>query len=1205
PSGIDLDLRQNKIYWVDSDPAGDRMRYAFLDGTLLQSVKDNVGDAVAIDDAVSVAVKDGSGEVFWIEPVSNQITLESAGATTLVAKGSTGLVDIEYVSLDANQAPVADIGGTYNVIEGQSVSLDASASSDADGSIVSYEWDFNFDGATFDVDASGAIVSFSATGLDGPTTRSIGLRVTDNQGSASLTKSVVVVANGAPVAVDDVVATDEDTAIDIFPLLNDFDPSALDTLSLSTPLLSTMTSKLVSGPATRSVSIVGDTIRFNPGTDFNDLQAGDSENVVMTYQVRDDDGGVDSGTITITVFGKNDAPSLVDGASVSLPAINEDDTNAAGLSIASLLSDAGLGADDADAGTVLGVAVTAADDSHGSWQFSRDAGITWTTFGSVSSSSATLLDDNAQVRFVPQAEYSGTAGALRFRAWDQSAGASGDQGVDLTSAGAAGAFSQETAEATLNVLPVNDAPLAQADSLVTQEDVPIRITKSLLLANDVDVDGDTLTLTIDTPPGQGTWIDNGDDSFTFTPTRHFHGLTTLTYRVTDPDGLSHTATATITVVPENDRPTAVDDFFATQEDVSLNFDPTQLMSNDADVDGDPLNLTLLSQPDKGLVTTNLDGSFTFTPFANAEGVTSFQYRITDTDGLSATATVQITIQPLNDAPQTADDTYGVLEDGTLLGASVLANDFDVDGDALTAELVAGPAAGTLTLRADGTFTYVHAGGEAASDSFRYQARDASGVTTQAQVTIQVTNVNDQPLAMDDHFQVAEGDRHIAAGTLSALANDVDPDSPTLSGLVKTGPRHGTLNWNADGTFVYVHDGSETLSDSFSYTVSDGSSGTDEGVVQIDVTPVNDAPVATNDSLSVAANTGEIVFVSSELLGNDYDAEGQATQIVLLEAPLHGTVTLQPDGNISYEADVNFSGVDSFRYAISDGEAQSSPATVAVLVTPALPARNTVTPIVTTTTTTAVRAPSATIETAVTAVDAEPSLTLTASPAAPTPPSSTSTPASTSSIPTTTSTSDTAAPQTPFPSILPFTQAESEDDDEAMFFGAEASRKSEDIVTVEQLREVITAANEIVPAPVVTRGNLPVQASAPQSGQPAGQYQPRTLPNEQLALASEAQFLRVASSFEASIIQSTEAMRDELPYTTTSVIDECAFAATSTFSVGYVLWMLRGGYLFATVISSMPAWQNFDPVPIMAYANVGRDGEDESLETLMEKSPPTT
>src|SRR5262249_53333314 len=158
----------------------------------------------------------------------------------------------------------------------------------------------------------------------------------------------------------------------------------------------------------------------------------------------------------------------------------------------------------------------------------------------------------------------------------------------------------------------------------------------------------------------------------------------------------------------------------------------------------PLTAVLVAGPAHGTLALDPGGSFTYVPAMNFNGTDSFTYRAHDGTLGSGVATVSLLVGSANGAPVAADDRYGVDEDGALVvaAAGVLGNDGDVDGDPLTAQLVAGPAHGTLALNADGSFTYVPNPNFNGTDSFRYQANDGRLDSDVAAVTITVRPVND-------------------------------------------------------------------------------------------------------------------------------------------------------------------------------------------------------------------------------------------------------------------------------------------------------------------------------------------------------------------------------------------------------------------------------------------------------------------------------
>ncbi|MBN2006622.1 MAG: DUF11 domain-containing protein [Anaerolineae bacterium] len=233
----------------------------------------------------------------------------------------------------------------------------------------------------------------------------------------------------------------------------------------------------------------------------------------------------------------------------------------------------------------------------------------------------------------------------------------------------------------------------------------------------------------------------------------------------------------------------------------------------------------------------------------------------------------------NAPPLAVDDGLTVAEDGiatTLVGGAttVLNNDGDANGDALTSALVTPPLYGSLTFNPGGTFSYDHNGSETTADSFVYQACDPNSLCDQATVVITITTANDAPVAMGDSMTVLEGGvaTTLDGGATSVLNNDSDeetlPASLVVSLVAGTGPLYGTLNLNPDGTFSYTHDGSETIADSFMYQVCD--TGTPAlcatATVNIKIDPVNDPPViSTLGSVSILMNTssGPLPFTISD------------------------------------------------------------------------------------------------------------------------------------------------------------------------------------------------------------------------------------------------------------------------------------------------------------------------------------------------------
>ncbi|HEY6743515.1 MAG TPA: tandem-95 repeat protein, partial [Lapillicoccus sp.] len=144
---------------------------------------------------------------------------------------------------------------------------------------------------------------------------------------------------------------------------------------------------------------------------------------------------------------------------------------------------------------------------------------------------------------------------------------------------------------------------------------------------------------------------------------------------------------------------------------------------------------------------------------------------------------------------------------------------------------------------NGSFTYTPAANYNGPDSFIYQASDGHGGLTKATVSLTVTPVNDPPVVTGDSYSTAE-DTPLTMPAPGVLGNDSDPDGDTLSATQVTGPAHGTLTLNPNGSFTYTPAANYNGPDSFIYQASDGHGGLTKATVSLTVTPVNDPPTVT-------------------------------------------------------------------------------------------------------------------------------------------------------------------------------------------------------------------------------------------------------------------------------------------------------------------------------------------------------------------------
>lgn len=289
---------------------------------------------------------------------------------------------------------------------------------------------------------------------------------------------------------------------------------------------------------------------------------------------------------------------------------------------------------------------------------------------------------------------------------------------------------------------VNTAPEAADDAYSVDEDSTLNVAAPGVLENDSDADEQTLTAVLVGGPSNGTLTLNADGSFTYTPASNFSGTDSFTYQADDGLDRSNTATVTITVNPVDDAPVAVDDAYEVAEDDTLSVAAPGVLANDEDADGDSLTASLVSGPAHGALTLNPDGSFTYSPAGDFNGLDSFVYQAGDGALTSNQATVTITVNPVNDPPVANDDSGATVED-TPVTIDVLANDTDVDGDALVVDSVTQGANGSVTNNGLDV-TYSPNPGFAGTDTFTYVASDGNGGTDTATVTVTVDAVNDPP-----------------------------------------------------------------------------------------------------------------------------------------------------------------------------------------------------------------------------------------------------------------------------------------------------------------------------------------------------------------------------------------------------------------------------------------------------------------------------
>lgn len=381
----------------------------------------------------------------------------------------------------------------------------------------------------------------------------------------------------------------------------------------------------------------------------------------------------------------------------------------------------------------------------------------------------------------------------------------------------------------------NTAPVAGNDNTSTNEDTAVTVS---VLANDSDANGDALTVSVLTGATKGSLVVNANNTITYTPTANTNGLDSFTYQVNDGHGGTVSATVSLTVNAVNDAPVAANDSATTNEDTATIL---SVKSNDTDIDGDTLAVSVLTNPTHGAVVVNADNTISYTPTANYYGADSFTYQVNDGHGGTASASVSLTVNSLNDAPIAFDDVFSGTQNTNIIG-NLLSNngnglDSDIDGDALsvTAQTFA-TAHGSVVISANGGFTYTPTTGYSGSDTFNYTLSDGHGgsdtgaalITVAASSGIYGTSGNDMitGTAADDNIYGLAGNDTL----YGEVGNDTlygDAGADTLKGRDGNDIMYG----GADVDYLEGGNGDDILYGGAGADALKGSSGVDTFVFQ--------------------------------------------------------------------------------------------------------------------------------------------------------------------------------------------------------------------------------------------------------------------------------------------------------------------------------------------------------------------------------------
>ncbi len=856
----------------------------------------------------------GSATLSEYEAVIASLTYENTGLTD----GTTRVFQITVNdgdddsnvysrNIEINRAPSITSGATTSVNENTTTVMTVTSDDPDSGDTEAFTITGGADSGEFNINpSSGALTFISAPDFDIPGDANsdndyiVQVTVTDSKGLTDVITITITVndVNEAPSSSDNEVTTDEDVDYDF--ATSDFvfsDPDAGDELAgilvKSLPASGQLyvdtdgDGEIDAGEEVNDEDVIPKTdldnnrFKFKPVTNENG-------NDYTTFNFKVNDGSLDASsenTITIDVDPVNDEPT----------ASNESVTTDEDTEHTFASSEFDNNYNDIDGDVFAGIKITGLPANGRLYYNSIELTLVDLDF-------VIALADISNLSYIPaEDEYGNSYTNFNFKVFDGT-----DYSIDYSM--------------TINVTDVNDAPVANDDSDSVNEGESVTID---LDDNDTDIDGtlDITNIVLGTATN-GSLVNNGDGTVTYTHNGSETTLDSLTYTINDDDGAtSNSATVYITINPQNDAPVANDDTGTVDEGSSITID---LDDNDTDVDG-TLDVTsiVLGTATNGSLVNNGDGTLTYTHNGSETTSDSFTYTINDDDGATSnSATVSITITPQNDAPVANDDT-GTVDEGSSITIDLDDNDTDVDGTLDVTSIVLGTATnGSLVNNGDGTVTYTHNGSETISDSFTYTIDDNDGVTSNsATVNITVTPVNDMPVANNDSESVDE------EGTLNGdvSTNDVGLDEGPITFTVQTDVTNGSLTFNNDGTYTYEPNTGFNGIETFTYRVCDVDGDCSTGTVTITVNPINDTPGANDDSESVNQDG----TLNGDVSTNDTGLEDEPITFSVITDVINGTLTLNNNGTYTYIPNSGFNGSDSFVYEVCDTDGECDQATVSI------------------------------------------------------------------------------------------------------------------------------------------------------------------------------------------------------------------------------------------------------------------------------------
>ncbi|MEV4277972.1 Ig-like domain-containing protein [Actinoplanes xinjiangensis] len=452
----------------------------------------------------------------------------------------------------------------------------------------------------------------------------------------------------------------------------------------------------------------------------------------------------------------------------------------------------------------------------------------------------------------------------------------------------------------------NAAPVAADDTYTVAQQGTATLA---VLDNDRDANtGQPLTVYSAGAAPRGTAVPTAAGTFEYTPAPGATGADTFEYLLRDDLGGTDTATVAITI---DAAPAAADDTASTGPSTPVDI---AVLTNDADPEGQTLDVAGTAVPGHGFTTLPTPGTVRYIPRPGFTGTDTFRYTVRDPIGNTATA--RVSVQVANAPPVARDDDAATLADRPVL-IDVLANDTDDNpGQTLLLDTIGTPEHGTAR-RAGDRVRYTPPAGWSGRDHLRYAIRDDQGATAEATVTLTVTH--QIPYAVADSRFTPYG----SPVTVPVLANDLDP-SGTLRIVAVTQPDHGNARADDDQQVIYTPPQGFSGAAVLTYTAATADGAQTSATLTV---TVGEPPTAPDREVSTPSDRPVHVPLPST------DEQGRPATVGRVGQPQHGSVRLNPDGTITYTPEPGFTGVDRFSYEIVDADGNIAYGTIVVTVAP--------------------------------------------------------------------------------------------------------------------------------------------------------------------------------------------------------------------------------------------------------------------------------